>query len=56
MQFLILLATDQAGQDLIEYALVVAMLGLAAIAGLRSVTTAIVTVFNSLNSALAGAF
>jgi len=47
---------DESGQDLIEYALIAALIALAAVAGMKTVGTGIVGAFNSvstqLNSAL----
>jgi pilus assembly protein Flp/PilA len=44
---------DQSGQDLIEYALVVALIALAATAGMGQVANAINTAFNHVSSHLA---
>jgi pilus assembly protein Flp/PilA len=44
---------DQSGQDLIEYALVVALIALAATAGMGQVASAINTAFNHVGSHLA---
>ncbi len=41
---------DESGQDLIEYALVVALIAFAATAGMNSVATAINTAFNHLGT------
>jgi pilus assembly protein Flp/PilA len=49
-KFLVLL--DEQGQDLIEYALVVALIGFSATAGLSSVATAINNAFNGIGSTL----
>jgi pilus assembly protein Flp/PilA len=50
------LRQDESGQDLIEYALIAALIALAAVAGMKTVGTGIVGAFNSvatqLNSAL----
>ncbi len=46
---------DESGQDLIEYALVVALIAFAATAGMSSVATAINTAFNHLGTTLGGA-
>jgi pilus assembly protein Flp/PilA len=40
------------GQDLIEYALVVALIAFAAVAGMQSVATAINTAFTSIGTTL----
>ena len=45
--------SDQSGQDLIEYALVVALIALAATAGMGQVASAINTAFNHVGSHLA---
>jgi pilus assembly protein Flp/PilA len=37
--------SDQTGQDLVEYAIVAALISLAAIAGMRNVATAVSTAF-----------
>lgn len=49
------LMQDESGQDLIEYALVAALIGLAAIAGMKSVATSISSAFNSISSSLTNA-
>ena len=41
------------GQDLVEYALVVCLIALAAITGVKNVATAVSTVFNNISSSLA---
>ena len=43
---------DESGQDLIEYALVVALIAFAATAGMSSVATAINTAFNHLGTTM----
>ena len=43
---------DEEGQDLVEYALVVAMIGFAATAGMTSVATAINAGFNNVSNIL----
>jgi pilus assembly protein Flp/PilA len=48
------LIADQSGQDLIEYALVVALIALAATAGMGTVATAISTAFSKIGSRLSG--
>jgi len=50
MKMQILLGEE--GQDLIEYALVVALVGFAATAGMNSVATAINTAFANIGSTL----
>ena len=46
------LVTDERGQDLIEYALVVALIALAATAGMKAVATSINTGFTNIGSHL----
>jgi len=50
------LRQDESGQDLIEYALIAALIALAAVTGMKTVGTGIIGAFNSvstqLNSAL----
>ncbi|MGA2578892.1 MAG: Flp family type IVb pilin [Bryobacteraceae bacterium] len=46
------LVKDQSGQDLIEYALVVALIALAATAGMGAVASSISTAFNHVASHL----
>jgi pilus assembly protein Flp/PilA len=46
------LVRDQSGQDLIEYALVVALIALAATAGMKTVATAIGTAFTNVGTKL----
>ncbi len=46
------LLKDESGQDLIEYALIAAMIGLGAAATLRSLAATIVSVLTSLGSRL----
>ena len=41
------------GQDLVEYALLVCLIALAAITGVKNVATAVSTVFNNISSSLA---
>ncbi len=54
-QFLVRLANDDSGQDLIEYALVAAILALSGAAVLRSMTININKIFGSLGSSLTNA-
>jgi pilus assembly protein Flp/PilA len=44
---------DEEGQDLIEYALVVALIGFAATAGMGSLANALNTAFNQIGTTLA---
>jgi pilus assembly protein Flp/PilA len=46
---------DERGQDLIEYALVVALIAFAATAGMSSLATAINAAFTSIGTKLTGA-
>ena len=54
-QHLIKLATDERGQDLIEYGLVAALVGLGTLAGLRGMKTSIGTTFNQVGNSLTNA-
>lgn len=47
------LATNEQGQDLVEYALLIALLSLAVITALNGVGSAVTTVFTNLSSSLA---
>jgi pilus assembly protein Flp/PilA len=49
------LIADESGQDLIEYALVAALVGLFAVTALRTLATAIATLFGSITTALGAA-
>jgi pilus assembly protein Flp/PilA len=49
------LAREDAGQDLIEYAMVAAIIALGSLAVLRSMSVNIKGVFNGINTALANA-
>ena len=46
------LASREDGQDLVEYALLISLVALAAIAGVNKVATAITTVFTNISSSL----
>jgi pilus assembly protein Flp/PilA len=46
------LANDESGQDLIEYALVAALVGLGAVASMKTLATAINGAFTSIGSTL----
>ena len=46
------LLTDEAGQDLIEYALVAALLGLGAVSAMRTLSTTIATSFNKIGTTI----
>ena len=47
------LMTREEGQDLVEYALLVSLVALAAIVGVNNVATAVTKVFNNISSSLA---
>jgi pilus assembly protein Flp/PilA len=47
------LMNREEGQDLVEYALLVCLIALAAITGVKNVATAVTTVFNNISSSLA---
>jgi pilus assembly protein Flp/PilA len=49
------LTSGEEGQDLVEYALLVAMVALAAIGGVHKVADAITTVFTNISTSLANA-
>lgn len=44
--------TDESGQDLVEYALIVGVLGLGSIAILKGVATSVATVFTAVGTTL----
>jgi pilus assembly protein Flp/PilA len=46
------LTTDESGQDLIEYALVAALVGLGAVASMNTLATQIGSTFNSVGNNL----
>jgi pilus assembly protein Flp/PilA len=46
------LLNDESGQDLIEYALIAALIAVAAIAALKGLTTKISAEFNTIGSSL----
>ncbi len=46
---------DESGQDLIEYALVAALIGLGAVASLTTLRNAITTAFNSIGTSITNA-
>jgi pilus assembly protein Flp/PilA len=52
-QFLIRLIRDEQGQDLVEYALIVAAVGLALITTVNQLSTAIVSLYSSITQGLA---
>ncbi len=49
------LVHDEHGQDLVEYALLIAFIALACIIGLQALGGAINTTYNSISSSLTGA-
>ena len=49
------LLEEESGQDLIEYALVAALVGLAAVGAMRGLSTKISTAFNAVGSNLTSA-
>ena len=51
-QLLKTLATEDSGQDLIEYALVAALVGLGAVASITTLKNTIANTFNSVGSTL----
>jgi pilus assembly protein Flp/PilA len=51
---LALLLCDEQGQDLVEYALLIAFIALACIIGLMNLGTAINQTYNSISSSLSG--
>ncbi len=46
------LVTREEGQDLVEYALLVALIALAAIVGVKNVASAVNTVFTNISNSL----
>lgn len=46
---------DESGQDLIEYALAAALIGLAAVTAMRGLATSISTAFTSIGTSLTSA-
>jgi len=55
MKMLKTLVADDSGQDLIEYALVAALVGLGAVASMRGLANSIGTTFNGIGTALSAA-
>ena len=53
--FLNNLMTDESGQDLIEYALVAALVGLGAVASMKTLATNISSAFTSIGTSLTSA-
>ena len=56
LEFLKNLRQDESGQDLIEYALIAALIALAAVAGMQSVGKGIKAAFDNVNTNLTTAF
>jgi len=54
-QVLARLIADDSGQDLVEYALVMLVMGLGAVSALKGVTTGVTTVFSAVASSLTSA-
>ena len=54
-ELFIRLVQEDSGQDLIEYALVAALIGLGAVAGMKALATDIGTAFNSVGTTLTSA-
>jgi Flp pilus assembly pilin Flp len=52
-EFLIRLAKEEQGQDLVEYALIVAAVGLALITTVNQLSSAIVSLYSSITTGLA---
>jgi pilus assembly protein Flp/PilA len=53
--FMLNLITEESGQDLIEYALVAGLIGLAAVAAMSSLATKISNAFSNVGSQLSSA-
>jgi pilus assembly protein Flp/PilA len=51
-QFLLRLVRDEQGQDLVEYALIVAAVGLALITTVNQLSTAVVSLYSSITQGL----
>ena len=51
--FMLRLFRDEQGQDLVEYALIVAALGLALIATINQLSAALISVYSSITQGLA---
>ena len=55
LQFLKTFAADDSGQDLMEYALVAALVGVAAVSALRVLQNTVGSAFTGVNNSLANA-
>lgn len=51
-QLILKLIVEDSGQDLIEYALVAALVGLGSVAGMKGLATSIGTAFSGVSNAL----
>ena len=51
-QFFLKLVKDEQGQDLVEYALIVAAVGLALISTVNTLSTAVVSLYSSITQGL----
>ena len=49
------MSDDESGQTMVEYALMLALVALVVVAAIPAVTTAVVTLFNNIASALTSA-
>lgn len=47
--------SDESGQDLIEYALVAALIGLTCVAALQTIATSITSAYGSISTSVTGA-
>ena len=54
-RFLVKLATEDSGQDLIEYALVAALVGLGAVAAMKGLSNNVGKTFNGVGNSLTNA-
>jgi pilus assembly protein Flp/PilA len=52
---IIQLCSDESGQDLIEYALIGALIGLAAITGMKGLATSLRSAYTSISSTITSA-
>lgn len=52
---LLALGVDECGQDIVEYALVAAVVALASIAAVQRITTGLITVFGAVGTRLSSA-
>jgi pilus assembly protein Flp/PilA len=54
-QYLLDFSNDESGQDLIEYALIAAIISLGSIAAIKNIGTILASTFNSVSDKLSGA-